>query len=143
MRSILSLLLLSVLGLAFLYPGSKHETQKENKLNGTWVPINEEIGGVNLPKSSFETQHLVINDSMYTFTAESVDKGIVRYEGNKMDIFGKEGVNSGKHFTAIFKSNGEQLTICYNLAGTGYPESFSTKGKPLYFLCVFVKAENN
>jgi hypothetical protein len=44
----------------------------------------------------------VIIDSNYTLTAESVDKGIVKYgSGDKMDIYGKEGVNMGKHFTAI------------------------------------------
>ena len=143
MRSILFLILLALGSFVFMGSDGRYDTQKENSLNGTWVPIEEEIGGVSLPKSSFETQHLVIKDSSYTFTAESTDKGIIRYEGKKMDIFGKEGVNNGKHFTAIFKSNGDQLTICYNLAGTGYPESFSTKGKPLYFLCVFVKAETN
>ena len=143
MRSILFVTLLIIFGFGFINADRNHLPQKENKLNGIWVPVSEEIGGISLPKSSFETQHLVINDSIYTFTAESIDKGIVKYEGNKMDIFGKEGVNNGKHFTAIFKSNGEQLTICYNLAGTGYPESFSTKGKPLYFLCVFVKADSN
>jgi hypothetical protein len=56
-----------------------------------------------------------------------------------MDIFGKEGVNSGKHFTAIYKLENEYLTICYNLSGNAYPETFETKGKPMYFLSVFKK----
>ena len=143
MRSIVFCLLLIIFGLGFTYSRINPETQKENKLNGIWIPISEEIAGTSLPRSSFETQHLIINDSTYTFTAESVDKGIVKYQDKKMDIYGKEGVNNGKHFTAIYKSNGDQLTICYNLAGDVYPESFSTKGKPLYFLCVFARGEKN
>src|SRR5437868_4164451 len=73
------------------------------KLNGAWIPVQEEIGGTVLPKVSFQTQKLVIDDSSYTFTAESVDKGVVKYNGDKMDIYGKEGVNKGKHFMAIYK----------------------------------------
>ena len=29
-----------------------------------------------------------------------------------MDIYGREGVNAGKHFTAIYKMESDQLTIC-------------------------------
>jgi uncharacterized protein (TIGR03067 family) len=56
-----------------------------------------------------------------------------------MDILGKEGVNSGKHFTAIYKLENDQLTICYNLSGDAYPAAFDTKGQPKYFMCVFKK----
>ena len=95
-----------------------------NILNGTWVPIKQEIGGTLLPKAAFENQKLIINDSTYTFTAESIDKGVLKYKDDKMDIYGKEGVNTGKHFTAIYKYENEQLTICYNLSGDSYPELF-------------------
>lgn len=110
-----------------------------NPLNGTWIPVKEEIGGAALPPAAFATQKLVISDSNYTFTAESVDKGVVMYNDDKMDIYGKEGVNTGKHFTAIYKYEDGQLTICYNLRGDSYPEAYDTKGKPLFFLCVFKK----
>ena len=110
-----------------------------NILNGTWVPIKQEIGGTLLPKAAFENQKLIINDSTYTFTAESIDKGVLKYKDDKMDIYGKEGVNAGKHFTAIYKYENEQLTICYNLLGDTYPEIFETKVKPSLFLSVFKK----
>ena len=119
--------------------GPKNATTKPNKLNGTWLPVQQEIGGAPLPKAAFEKQKLIISDSTYTFIAESVDKGVVKYSDNKMDIYGKEGVNSGKHFTAIYKLENEQLTVCYNLTGNSYPETFATKGQPMYFLSVFKK----
>jgi hypothetical protein len=98
------------------------------------------MGGAVLPKASFEFQRLTIsNDTNYTFIAESVDKGVIHYNGNKMDIYGKVGVNNGKHFTALYKLENEQLTICYNLLGDSYPESYDTKGKPMYLLSVFKK----
>jgi uncharacterized protein (TIGR03067 family) len=108
-------------------------------LNGAWVPIAQEIGGTVLPSAAFEKQKLILSDSSYTLIAESVDKGIVKSNGNKLDIYGKDGVNTGKHFTAIYKYENAQLTICYNLKGDSYPETFETKGKPIFFLSVFRK----
>jgi len=136
MRSITFLTLL-VLGLGGA--NTKNATIMSNNLSGTWVPVKQEIGGKAVPKEAFDGQKLIISDSSYTFTAESVDKGVVRYTDTKMDIYGKEGVNAGKHFTAIYKYENEELTVCYNLAGTGYPESFETKSSPMLFLCVFKK----
>jgi uncharacterized protein (TIGR03067 family) len=136
MRSIIFISLL-VLGLSCA--GTKNATMKSGKLIGTWLPIKQEIGGTILPKPAFEKQKLIIGDSTYTFIAESIDKGVVKYTGDKMDIYGREGVNAGKHFTAIYKYENEELTICYNLLGNGYPETFETKGKPSLFLSVFKK----
>jgi len=114
-------------------------TAQSNLLNGNWKPVKLEIDGSALPPETFEKQKLIISDSNYTFIAESVDKGIARYKDGKMDIYGKDGVNNGKHFTAIYKFENEILLICYNLAGDKYPETFETKGKPTYFLATFKK----
>lgn len=118
---------------------TKHTTITSNKLNGTWLPVKQEIGGTLMPKEFVERQKLIINDSTYTVIAESIDKGVAKYTDNKIDVYGKEGVNAGKHFTAIYKFENEELTICYNLSGNDYPETFDTKGKPTYFLSVFKK----
>ena len=118
---------------------TKNNKMESNKLNGTWLPVKQEFGGTGLPLAAFEKQKLILNDSNYTLIAESVDKGVVKYKGDKMDIYGKEGVNSGKHFMAIYKYENEELTICYNLMGNSYPEAYDTKGQPLFFLSVFKK----
>jgi uncharacterized protein (TIGR03067 family) len=118
---------------------SKKIAAGHNFLNGSWVPVQQEIGGKELPAVVFKNQKLVISDSSYTVIAESIDKGIVKYTDDKIDIFGKEGVNAGKHFTAIYKLDSGILTVCYNLAGNSYPEAFETSGRPMYFLSVFKK----
>ena len=56
-----------------------------------------------------------------------------------MDIYGKDGVNAGRHFMAIYKIENGELSVCYNLAGNGYPEAFETTSKPMLFLSVFKK----
>ena len=129
----------SLLFLALSYVTAK----TSDKLDGTWSPVQQEIGGKPLPKTVFEKQKLVISDSSYTLTAESVDKGVLKYANGKMDIYGREGVNAGKHFTAIYKFENGQLTICYNLAGDSYPDAFETKSKPVLFLSVFTREGGN
>ncbi len=136
MRTFLSYALILVLCGCIV---SKTALAQTNRLNGTWIALKQEMGGKALPQTFYEKQKLIIADSNYTVIAESVDKGIIQVAGNKMDIIGKEGVNTGKHFKAIYKFENDQLTICYNLAGDAYPESFETQGKKLYFLSVFKK----
>ncbi len=109
------------------------------KLNGTWVPIKQELAGNTVSKSFYAKQKLIIKDSTYVVEAESIDKGTISIWKNKIDIYGKDGVNKGRHFTAIYKIENNQLFICYNLGGIGFPESFETLGKPQYFLSVYKK----
>jgi uncharacterized protein (TIGR03067 family) len=108
-------------------------------LNGTWMPVEQELGGKELPAAVFEMQRLMILDSTYMVTAESIDKGVLKFKDNKMDIYGRDGVNAGKHFTAIYKYENELLTICYNLAGDSYPVDFVTQNEPTHFMSVFKK----
>jgi uncharacterized protein (TIGR03067 family) len=124
-------------------PNKKDTTMRSHNLNGTWIPVKQELGGNPLPPAAFQSQRLIISDSAYTFTAESVDKGVVKVKDDKMDIYSKEGVNTGKHFTAIYKVENGEMTICYNLMGDGYPEKFETSGKPTFFLCVFKREATN
>lgn len=118
---------------------TKRTSMSSNVLNGTWTPIKQEMGGKQLPPIVFQIQKLIISDTTYILTAESVDKGTLKYKNGQMDIYGKEGVNTGKHFPAIYKLETDQLTICYNLKGESYPTEFETKSKAGLFLSVFKK----
>ena len=132
-RFIFCLALLSLLSCAT----TKKTTVAANPLNGTWIPIQQEMGGKAIPAALFANQKLMLNDTNYTFIAESIDKGVVKVKGNKMDIYGKEGVNAGNLFKAIYKLESDTLTICYNLGGEIYPATFDSSGNPVYFLSVF------
>ena len=136
MRLLLSLLML--IGLASCDPSKKSQTSKY-PLNGTWVPVREVMGGKELPPVSFSTQKLIIADDHYIFNAESEDTGDLSYANGTMDIYGRKGVNTGKHFMTRYKMENGHLIICYNLAGTAYPADFETKGKPGYFLAEYEK----
>jgi len=110
-----------------------------SQLNGNWTPVKQEMGGKELPENYFRTQKLIIQDTVYSLTAESVDTGTLTYKNGQMDIYGKEGVNKNKHFTALYKLEGKQLTIVYNLKGDSYPSAFETKSNPALFLSVYQK----
>lgn len=112
-------------------------SKNEDSLNGTWVPVKEEMGGIKFPASSFSQQVLTVTDNQYTMTAESIDKGEFSFNGNQIDIIGTEGPNKDRNFKAIYKIEGDLLTICYNLKGDSYPEVFSTQGESMYFMATF------
>lgn len=135
-----TLLFLALFVPVAVWAGGPRGKKKPKNLDGTWVPQREELAGKAIPAAAFASLRMVIADSLYTVTAEGVDKGIVRYKDGKMDIYGREGVNAGKHFTAIYKYEKNLLTICYNLDGDVYPESFATEGHPMFFLSVFSRA---
>ena len=114
-----------------------NKTMAENELNGVWVPVKQEMNGTLFPDSILINQQLIIKDSMYTVILNAIDQGTIKYDGNHMDITSTGGVNKGKHFTAIYKLENDQLIICYNLAGDSYPEKFETNDYPTFFLSVF------
>ena len=125
--------------LLFSFIGLLATAQKSGELNGTWIPVKQELGGDAFPNETFEGQKLVINGDSYTLHAESVDKGKLSYSKGKMTIEGTEGANSGKTIPAIYKVEDGMLVICYNLGGTDNPKGFSTKGEPMYFMATFRK----
>ena len=136
MRIILSLLLLISMASC---SSSKHVKASKYPLNGTWVPVREVMNGKELPPSTFSTQKLIIADDHYIFNAESEDTGDLSYANGTMDIYGRKGVNTGKHFMTRYKMENGHLIICYNLSGTAYPDDFETKGKPGLFLAEYEK----
>ena len=133
------IILFSVLALCFACNSSKGRQSKIEDLSGTWLPVRQEYAGAALPAAVYKNQQLIIRDHLYTVIAESTDKGEFSYGGGKMDIYGKDGVNAGKHYTAIYKLENGELTICYNLAGDSYPEGFQTRPATKLFLSVFKK----
>ena len=134
------IIFISLLIVSFSCSNTKKIKSGGDELNGTWIPVKQELGGKAFPPAMYEKQTLTITGNKYTLVAESVDKGEVTYNNGKMDIYGKEGVNAGKHFMAIYKYENGQLTVCYNLSGDSYPGAFETQSKPMLFLSVFKKS---
>ena len=137
-----SILFFFILAICFGCGSTKKVNKKNNELNGTWVPIYQELGGKAMPDSLYPQQKLVIDDTLYTYTAApgSVDRGVIKLNGHNMDIYGKEGANKGRHIPVLYKYENGQLTVCYDLADLKYPTEFETKSSPLYFLSIFKRS---
>jgi len=134
---LLPILLLSCLAIAC---NTAKKTQTNSfELNGVWIPTKQEMNGKDFPETVYQNYKLTMADSTYVFGIGKEDLGIATYNKGKMDIYGKEGPNKGKHYTAIYKLENGILTICYNLAGDTYPAAFETKSKPTLFLTVYKK----
>jgi len=118
---------------------SQESASNSGELNGGWLPVKQEIGGKELPMESFENERLAIVGKSFLFVAESDDEGTLTYSDGKMDIYVEVGVNTGRHFKAIYKLETNLLTICYDLKGGDYPTSFNTANNPDLFLSVFRK----
>jgi uncharacterized protein (TIGR03067 family) len=106
-------------------------------LNGTWLTVYQEFEGRKVPAIEFEGQKLILHESTYTIVAAKIDEGIINAKGKHLDIYGTDGANKGRHYSAIFQIEKDRLTICYNLTGNGYPTDFETEGNPQHFLSIF------
>ncbi len=138
MRQILPVLLACVLGLpASAWCADQKEDSK--KMDGTWIPVEAELGGQKFPDEVLKTLRLTVSDGKYTVKAgEQVDKGTVKLdpaaEPRAMDITGTEGPNKGKMFPAIYELKGDTLRICYDLSGKKRPTEFKTVKDTQQFL---------
>lgn len=113
---------------------------KDDGLQGTWKPVQAELGGVMLPEAGLAPLRLLLGKGITVLTgAESPDRGTVTVDPSKkpaaMDVLGTEGPNKGRTFPAIYELEGDRLRICYDLSGKQCPEEFRTaKGTRLYLV---------
>jgi|SRR5579862_473030 len=111
-----------------------------DELQGTWRPIEAELGGTKLPESVIASWRLDLGDGKYVLKgAESPDSGTVSTDESKkprtMDVTGTDGPNKGKTFPCIYELDGDTLRICYDLSGKKRPTEFKTeKGTKLYMV---------
>lgn len=107
-------------------------------MQGTWLASTAELGGKPFPEQFRKSLKLSIKDDHYTVMAESKDEGTLKLDAGKspktMEIKGTQGPNQGKTIPAIYKIEGDTLTICYNLGGKDFPTEFVSKTGTKLFL---------
>ena len=106
-----------------------------DRVQGSWAPEHAELGGQELPLAAFQGALLTLRGGQYDFVT---DKG--RYEvlldGDHyaMDVVGTEGPNQGRTIAAIFKLEGDRLTVCYELGSGPRPLQFDSPKGTRHFL---------
>ncbi|MFT3880498.1 MAG: TIGR03067 domain-containing protein [Gemmatales bacterium] len=98
-----------------------------------------EMAGKPFPEQLVKTMSLTMKDGHYTvMVGQGKDEGTVKLDSSKtpktMDITGTDGPNKGKTMLAIYKLDGDSLSICYDLSGKAYPTEFKTKPDTKLFL---------
>jgi uncharacterized protein (TIGR03067 family) len=121
---------------------------EDQKLHGTWVPIQAELGGRPMPEAVLKKITLKLNDGKYAVSvAGEPDKGNYTLDSatkpKSMVVSGTEGPNTGKSFPAIYEFiDSDTLRICYDLSGKQRPAGFKTMpGTSLYLVTYQRKKE--
>ena len=111
----------------------EREAVTDTALNGTWLIKKAEFAGKNFPMpASFELQ---IADNKYRAGVPPIiDRGKIVLFGDelagqtaRMDVVGEDGPNKGKRYPAIYRFNGRELEICYDLSEKDRPTDFVSR----------------
>jgi uncharacterized protein (TIGR03067 family) len=136
--SLLAALLL--VGLPVL-PLCANPEDADTPVDGIWEMTAAELAGKKLPQNGEDPIKLTVKNGTYELRAESLDRGTVTYDTaaqpKAMDIKGTEGPNKGKTFLAIYKLEGDKLTVCYDLSGNNRPTEFKTAPQTALFLAEY------
>lgn len=115
-------------------------------LNGHWQPLRAELDGEEAPPEVLQQTELEISAGAYTvrFGGIAADTGradLDPIEPAHLTLHGTVGPNAGRTIPCLFQFAGDELTICYGLAGTR-PAAFATRpGARLYLVTYQRKTE--
>jgi len=120
------------------------EPEDARALQGTWVPVQGEVGGKSMPEAVVKAIALKLSGEGYVVTvtgAPEPDEGTWKLDTaatpKGMTITGLKGPNAGKTFPAIYELTGDTLRICYDLSGVKRPEGFRTSPGTQLFLVTY------
>jgi uncharacterized protein (TIGR03067 family) len=123
----------------------EREIVTDTNLNGTWLIRRAELAGKNFPApATFELQ---IADNRYRAgAAPQGDRGRLILFGDelageaaRMDVVGEDGPNKGKRFPAIYRFNGRELEICYDLSEQDRPREFVSREETMLLRVTYTR----
>ena len=109
-------------------------------LQGTWLPVQAELGGQPMSAAVLKTISLKLAENEYhVLVAGSPDDGTWSIDPatspKSMTVVGVKGPNAGKTFPCIYELDADTLRICYDLSGAKRPAEFKTAaGTKLYLV---------
>jgi uncharacterized protein (TIGR03067 family) len=139
MKYLLVLLLLLAVALT---AGASEKAGDSKDIQGTWLPIEAELGGKPMGNDFITSTTLTLNEGKYeVVVAGASDKGTYKMDATlkrkTIDITGTEGPNVGKTFPAIYELRGDTLRICYGLGGNARPTEFKSPPGTQHFLVTY------
>jgi uncharacterized protein (TIGR03067 family) len=128
-------ILLAVSGLLQASSALADETKAGGKdsLEGTWKLASVEIDAKPLSMEALQVARLTVADERYSLVLNNVRLEMTHTlfsdkQPKAMDLTIAEGVGEGKVYYAIYKLEGDTLTVCRNIAPEkDRPAEFSSK----------------
>jgi uncharacterized protein (TIGR03067 family) len=115
---------------------------EEIPLDGTWLPLDAELGGAPLPDDLIAAITLIIRAETYQVQS---DHGRLVLDRERrpatMDLNGQEGPNQGRTIRAIYELTGDVLRICYELGSPERPLAFESEPGTLQFLVTYRRSD--
>jgi uncharacterized protein (TIGR03067 family) len=131
-----------VLSLAVAAGDDKANEADLKAMVGTWKLEKAVIGGKDEIEHLKDLKLEITEGGRYVVQVGGLkDEGTVTVDPAKMprqmDITGTGGPNKGKQILAIYKLDGDTLTMCYELGGGTRPTKFESKTDTKQFLAVY------
>jgi uncharacterized protein (TIGR03067 family) len=113
-------------------------------LQGSWQPVQAELGGKPMPDEVLKTIVLKIDGNDWLVTvAGSPDQGTWTLDSSakpkSMTITGVKGPNAGKTFPCIYELKADTLRVCYDLSGAKRPTEFKTAAGTQLYLVTYTR----
>jgi uncharacterized protein (TIGR03067 family) len=111
-------------------------------LVGTWDITKAEMGGEDITEVLKVLKFEIMAGGKYIAEHDKQkDEGAFTLDLSKtpkqMDIKGNGGPNKDKLIKAIYKRDGDDLTVCYDFSGGDRPAKFETKPKTMQLLITY------
>ena len=112
-------------------------------IEGTWAIASASLGGKELPLAAFQNNPLRLAGGRYSFQNDSGEYSVIRDAvPTAIDVRGRQGPNAGRTIPAIFKVQGDTLTICYDLSGKARPKDFRSEAGTQLFLVRYTRTSS-
>ena len=109
-------------------------------IEGTWAIASTTLGGQELPLAAFQNSPLRLAGGRYVFQNDSGEYSVIPDAvPTAIDVRGRQGPNAGKTIPAIFKLQGDTLTICYDLSCKARPKDFRSEAGTQLFLARYTR----
>src|SRR5206468_2868883 len=137
--------------LAFATDAKDDSADKDlKKLQGTWEAVSVRVDGADVPADDVKDSGITMtfDKDKYSYKAAksgNTETGTVKLDPGKkpatMDIAIGDGDDKGKTQLAIYKVEGDKLTLCFTDPGKERPTEFAAKKDSGHQLVVFKKAK--